>query len=368
MPDALAAATSGACAAAKAAPGTVSLSVIINNYNYEQFLPVTIESVLGQSVPVQLIVVDDCSTDGSRDVIRRYADRLQPVFLPVNSGQGAGFNAGFAEATGDLVMFLDADDFMLPGAVEAILGNYDPRTALYLYRMRYADEQGALGGLFPPMGIRLASGDVSAELRRTGRYAGTITSGMVCSRAALAKVMPMDAAAFRYGGDGHVAVALPLQGPVKASDTAICGYRLHGRQHTNASPDALTKRARWRISHDEERYKVLRAQAAALGLPVADDLGTKDEIHIKERIISLMFEPALHPIASDRIGDLLKQARGLTLSQGQGARRYLRALWWTLLAWLPPAARRKLFLYEVAPATRPRWFTALVRTLKRGRG
>ena len=368
MPDALAAATSGASAAAKAAPGAVSLSVIINNYNYEQFLPVTIESVLGQSVPVQLIVVDDCSTDGSRDVIRRYADRLQPVFLPVNSGQGAGFNAGFAEATGDLVMFLDADDFMLPGAAEAILGSYDPNTALYLYRMHYADEQGALGGLFPPRGVRLASGDVSAELRQTGRYAGTITSGMVCSRAALAKVMPMDAEAFRYGGDGHVAVALPLQGPVTASDTAICGYRLHGRQHTNASPDALTKRARWRISHDAERYKVLRAQAAALGLPVADDLGAKDEIHIKERIISLMFEPALHPIASDRLGDLLNQARGLTLSQGAGAKRYLRALWWTLLAILPPAARRKLFLYEVAPATRPSWFTALVHTLKRLRG
>lgn len=368
MPDALAAATSGASAAATAAPGAVSLTVIINNYNYEQFLPVTIESVLGQSVPVQLIVVDDCSTDGSRDVIRRYADRLQPVFLPVNSGQGAGFNAGFSEATGDLVMFLDADDFMLPGAVEAILGNYDPYTALYLYRMHYADEQGALGGLFPPLGVRFANGDVSAQLRQTGRYAGTITSGMVFSRAALSKVMPMDPEAFRYGGDGHVAVAVPLHGPVKASDTAICGYRLHGRQHTNASPDALTKRARWRISHDEERYKVLRVQSAALGLPVADDLGTKDEIHIKERIISLMFEPALHPIASDRIGDLLKQARALTLSQGTGAKRYLRALWWTLLAMLPPAARRKLFLYEVAPATRPRWFTALVRTLKRRRG
>ena len=368
MPDALASATSGASAAPAAAPGHVSLSVIINNYNYEQFLPVTIESVLGQSVPVQLIVVDDCSTDGSRDVIQRYADRLQPVFLPVNSGQGAGFNAGFAVATGDLVMFLDADDFMLPGAVETILSNHDPHAALYLYRMRYADEQGALGGMFPSLGFRFAHGDVSAELRRTGRYAGTITSGMVFARTALAKAMPIDPEAFRYGGDGHVAVAVPLYGPVKASDTAICGYRLHGRQHTNASPDALTKRARWRISHDEERYKVLRAQSAALGLPVADDLGAKDEHHIKERIISLMFEPTLHPVASDRLADLLQQARGLALNQRTGARRYLRALWWSLLASLPPAAQRRLFLYEVAPTTRPKWFTALVRAVKSRRG
>jgi len=368
MPDPIANATSAVCPSATTAPGSVSLSVIINNYNYAQFLPVTIESVLGQSVPVQLIVVDDCSTDGSRDVIRRYADRLQLVFLKVNSGQGAGLNAGFAEATGDLVMFLDADDFMLPGAVEAILRNYDPQTALYLYRMRYGDEQGTLGGFYPPLSTRFASGDVSSQLRQTGRYAGTITSGMVCSRAALAKMMPMDPEAFRYGGDGHIAVGLPLYGPVKASDTAICCYRLHGRQHTNPSPDALTKRARWRISHDAERYKVLRAQAAALDLPVAADLGTRDPANIKERIISLMFDPQLHPIATDRLGNLLHQARRLALTQGSGARRYLRALWWSLLAGLPPAARRKLFLYEVAPATRPRWFTALVRAIRRPRG
>jgi len=368
MPDALAPATSAASAAEKAARDSVSLSVVINNYNYEQFLPVTIESVLGQSVPVQLIVVDDCSTDGSRDVIRRYQDRLQPVFLPVNSGQGAGFNAGFAAAAGDLVMFLDADDFMLPGAVEAILGNYHPSTALYLYRMRYADEQGVLGGFFPPLGLRFADGDVSAELRQTGRYAGTITSGMVFSRTALAKVMPIDPEAFRYGGDGHVAVAVPLHGPVKASDTAICGYRLHGRQHTNASPDALTKRARWRMSHDEERYKVLRAQSALLGLPVAGDLGVKDPLNTKERIISLMFEPHLHPDKSDRLAGLIKRARQLTLSQGSGAGRYLRALWWTLLLWAPGPVQRRLFLFEIAPATRPRWFTALVRTVRRWRG
>ncbi|MGA1343407.1 MAG: glycosyltransferase family 2 protein [Hyphomonas sp.] len=368
MPDPIAKATSAARPAVTPAPASVSLSVVINNYNYEQFLPVTIESVLGQSVSVQLIVVDDCSTDGSRDVIRRYADRLKPVFLPVNSGQGAGLNAGFAEATGDLVMFLDADDFMLPGAAEAILRNYDPQTALYLYRMRYGDEQGALGGYYPPLSTRFASGDVSPQLRQTGRYAGTITSGMVCSRAALVRIMPMDPEAFRYGGDGHIAVALPLYGLVKASDTAICCYRLHGRQHTNPSPDALTKRARWRISHDAERYKVLRAQSAALGLPVAEDLGTNDHANIKERIISLIFDPQLHPIASDRLGNLLKQARRLALSQGTGARRYLRALWWSLLASLPASTRRKLFLYEVAPATRPRWFTALVRAIRKPRG
>lgn len=365
MPDAIAPATTGASENAAAAARPVSLSVIINNYNYEPFLAFTIESVLGQSVPVQLIVVDDCSTDGSRDVIRRYGDRVQPIFQPVNAGQAAGFNAGFAAATGDLVLFLDADDFLLPGAVETILSNYHPDTALYLYRMYYADDQGKLGGVFPPLGVPLAQGDISADVRRTGRYAGTITSGLVCARSALRHVMPIDPEAFRIGGDGYLSAVLPLYGPLQAFDTPVSAYRLHGRQHSNASPDALTKRARWRIFHDGERYKALRMHGARLGLTVADDLGEQDPLYIKERIISLMFEPAMHPIEGDRIEDLLKRARALALSQGTGMRRYLRACWWTLLAWSPPAARRRLFLYEVAPSTRPRWFTSLVRAVRR---
>src|SRR3990167_6113302 len=91
-----------------------ALSVIITNYNYARYLPTAIENVLSQDEAIELIVVDDCSTDNSRDVIEPYGDRLIPVLLPVNRGQGAGFNAGFAKAHGELVMFLDADDFLLP--------------------------------------------------------------------------------------------------------------------------------------------------------------------------------------------------------------------------------------------------------------
>lgn len=368
MPDAIETQTPEAVQGTPSGRAGASLTIIINNFNYEPFLPAAIESVLNQSVPAQLIVVDDCSTDGSRAAILKYADRLTPVFQPVNSGQGAAFNAGFAQATGDLVLFLDSDDFLLPDAVEHILGNYDEQIALYMYRMRYADEHGALSGVFPPLEAPFAEGDVSSLVRANGRYAGTITSGLVCSRTKLAKIFPLDPEAFRIGADGAVSVALPLHGTVKGSDKVISAYRLHGRQHSNSGPEALTKRARWRIEHDEQRYKLLREESAKLGLPVADDLASKDQLNIRERIVSLMFEPALHPVETDRIDDLLKQARSLTLSQGAGAKRYLRALWWTLLAVLPPAAQRKLFLYEVAPATRPSWFTALVRTLKRRRG
>ena len=121
-------------------------SVVITNYNYANFITRAIDSVLSQDVEIELVVVDDCSTDNSREVIQSFGDRVIPVFLAENVGQGGGFNAGLEIATGDLVQFLDADDFLLPGAANRILANYDPKVAMYLYRMRYADLEDNLGG------------------------------------------------------------------------------------------------------------------------------------------------------------------------------------------------------------------------------
>lgn len=344
-----------------------TLSVVVTNFNYERYLPASIDSLLSQSVPVQVIVVDDCSTDNSRAVIARYGERIEAVLQPVNGGHGAGFNAGFARATGDLVMFLDADDFLLPGSAKMILDNFDPAAAAYFYRMRYTDESGVLGGFYPPLSVPFSSGDITALLCARGRFNGTITSGLVFSRKALAQVMPMDAEKYRQGGDGYLSTVAPLYGLVRAFDTPLSAYRIHGAQHSSPGPDNLARRARWRISHDAARYASLRDHAARRSLVVAPDLGENDALHIKERLISLMFEPASHPVPGDTVAALLKRSRALSLEQNRGLYRHLRAAWWTLLLVLPSFLRRRLFLYEISPNTRPAWFTKTVRALKRGR-
>ncbi|MEL6334977.1 MAG: glycosyltransferase, partial [Cyanobacteria bacterium J06626_26] len=93
---------------------SILVSVIISNYNYGRFITEAIESVLNQRYSnVELIVVDDGSTDNSRDIIQSYSHRLISVFQ-ANSGQGAAFNAGLAQASGDIICFLDADDYYRP--------------------------------------------------------------------------------------------------------------------------------------------------------------------------------------------------------------------------------------------------------------
>lgn len=345
----------------------VRLSVIVTNYNYARYLPVAIDSLLSQPEPIEIIVVDDCSTDNSREIIGSYGDKIIPVLQPVNVGQAAGFNIGFALATGDLVLFLDADDFLLPGAARLILENYDPGLAACFYRMNYADSEGSVYGMFPAPGIPFSQGDISPQLRRRGRYNGTITSGIVFSRVALGNAMPMNVEAFRIGADGYLSTIVPLYGPVGAHDDVISAYRLHSEQHSNPGLDSFVRRARWRMLHDKARYTALEEHCARLGLDVARDLGAHDAIHLKERVISLMFDPDGHPYPEDTMGGLLRQMCAVTLLHGRGGYRYLRGGWLTLLSVLPDRPRKRLFRFEIEPASRPRWFTNLVRAVKRGR-
>src|SRR5881628_3728499 len=88
------------------------VSIVVVNYNYGRFVAEAIDSALAQTHDcVQVIVVDDGSTDDSRAVIERYRDRILPV-LKENGGQASAFNAGFRHALGSAVIFLDADDML----------------------------------------------------------------------------------------------------------------------------------------------------------------------------------------------------------------------------------------------------------------
>jgi glycosyltransferase involved in cell wall biosynthesis len=86
------------------------VSIIINNYNYDRFLAEAIDSALNQTyTDIEVIVVDDGSTDNSHKIISSYGDRIIPV-LKSNGGQCSAINAGFSVCKGEIICFLDADD------------------------------------------------------------------------------------------------------------------------------------------------------------------------------------------------------------------------------------------------------------------
>lgn len=332
------------------------LSVVITCYNYGTFVADAINSILQQEPSVDIVVVDDCSKDNSRDVIASFGDQITAVFQDVNQGHGGGFNKGFSVTNPDtdLVMFLDADDFLLPGAVDAIVGNYQADTVMYHYRMRYADEAGALGGVHPAMRIALGQGDISKQLRETGRYNAQITSGIVFSRQALENVMPMDSESYRQGGDGYLSAVVPLYGVCQSFDTAISGYRLHGMQHSKFQA-AYAKRARWRISHDEERYQSIRQHSEKLGLSVSDDLPNRDPAHLEERLVSVLFDPENHPIAGDTVTSLSAKIADVQVTE---------KAFWNGFSIAPSGLKRIIMQWRIDPQTRPR---VLVKVWRFGR-
>jgi len=91
------------------------VSVVIRTYNRAHLLGEAIESVLGQTIrDLELIVVDDGSTDETPDLLDRYSGRIRAVFLAHTANPAAVFNAGIRLAQGEYVAFLDSDDIWLP--------------------------------------------------------------------------------------------------------------------------------------------------------------------------------------------------------------------------------------------------------------
>jgi len=100
---------------------SLKISIVTISFNQAQFLEECILSVLNQNYPnIEYIVVDPGSTDGSRDIIEKYRDRIKHVIYEKDDGPADGLNKGFAKATGDIYGFLNSDDTLLSGALSRI--------------------------------------------------------------------------------------------------------------------------------------------------------------------------------------------------------------------------------------------------------
>jgi glycosyltransferase involved in cell wall biosynthesis len=96
----------------------VKISVVTISFNQAPYLEQAIRSVLDQNYPdLEYIVVDPGSTDGSRDIIERYRDRIAHIVYEPDKGPADGLNKGFARASGKIYGYLNSDDVLLSGAL-----------------------------------------------------------------------------------------------------------------------------------------------------------------------------------------------------------------------------------------------------------
>jgi glycosyltransferase involved in cell wall biosynthesis len=167
-------------------------SIVITNYNYGRFLAAAIESALIQTYqPLEVIVVDDGSTDNSRGIIAGYGVRIKAV-LKKNDGLASAFNAGFEASAGEIVCLLDSDDLFLPEKVREVMDVYQahPEIGWCIHPLRRETAEGGIIGNTP--GARAGAVDLRRQIR-----AGSIvamsppTTGLTFRRALLEKILPM---------------------------------------------------------------------------------------------------------------------------------------------------------------------------------
>lgn len=211
-----------------------AVSIIVTAYNYERFVVAAIESALAQGPRVEVIVVDDGSTDNTPAVLAPYADRVT-VIRQDNGGQGAAFTAGIEAAGGELIMLLDADDVLLPEAVDRLrsAASDHPDAVMFQHRLTMIDGDGhPTGETMPEPGRPLVAGDLRSRLLAApDDIPWQPASGLAFRRHAVSRVVPIPAEPFRICADVYLMNTVALYGPVAAIEEPGAGYRTHG---TNA--------------------------------------------------------------------------------------------------------------------------------------
>lgn len=249
----------------RAAGGKPLASVIVNNYNYARFVGDAINSALAQTyAPLEVLVVDDGSTDGSREIISGYRE-IVPIFKQ-NGGQASAFNAGFAKSKGDVVIFLDADDILLPEAVEqAVEVLSEPGVVKVHWPLWEIDADGRRTGRVQPI-RELSEGDLREKTIRHGPLAGEAspTSGNAWSRPFLDQILPMPEQEFPINSDGYLVTLAWIYGTVRAVAEPLGLYRVHGRNHFVS----LTPAVKLRRQYDMylRRCEALAGHLAAMGV------------------------------------------------------------------------------------------------------
>ncbi len=310
------------------------VSIVIPNYNYGRYLRAAIDGALAQTYsPVEVIVVDDGSTDESREVIESYEKRILPI-IKANGGHGSAVNAGFAASYGEIVIFLDADDELLPEAVDQVVKAWHPGVAKAQFQLEMVDERGKpLGMRVPTFDDFIPNGDIRDRIARFGEYPSSPSSGNAYSRAALNRLMPMDESIWVAGAEKSLVFLTPFFGDVVSLCAPLGRYRIHTANDSRFEGRHLEALHR-RLSAVYFVPETICLVAASKGIELDPRVLGSTSRELKLRMASIRLDPMTHPIAGDtRLGLLVKGIRASLREPDLSPRiRAKQTAWFVLMA------------------------------------
>ncbi len=265
------------------------VSALINNYNYGAYISEAIESVLAQSYcDWELIIVDDGSTDDSREIIEKYVHeypkKIRALFKE-NGGQASCFNAGFALSHGDIIAFLDSDDYWYPEKLANIVKWHDKYDFVGHGKYYSNEEQEKL--VIRNKKINQIDGKYYARKYGLFDHYNITTSTMSCKRALAEKIFPMPEEGFRICADHYVKFAALYYEGIHYEPAFLSFYRIHG--HNGFVDSSLSKRANYISFFDYITVEYFNRRLSDAGLPLAKHM-TAESIKEMKRELGCGYE------------------------------------------------------------------------------
>ncbi len=202
-----------------------TITVVIGNYNYERFIGEAIESALAQE-NAGVLVIDDGSTDRSRDIIDSYGERVRKIYKE-NQGQSSVYNLALAIVNTEYVLFLDSDDVLYPDATREALQAFASGDFVKVqFRLDVIGDDGAHTGAYVPNSR--PPHNCASLLRRGWLYPSPPASGNAYRVSALRSIFPIPMQKkHRKAADFFAIYGVALTGHICALETPLGGYRVH---------------------------------------------------------------------------------------------------------------------------------------------
>jgi glycosyltransferase involved in cell wall biosynthesis len=240
------------------------MTIVICNYNHARFLADAIDSSLSQDyAETRVLVIDDGSTDGSREIIESYGKRIEALYKQ-NGGQVSAYNDAVNMIDTEFVILLDSDDLLYKGAVSEVMRVFEAGDfAKVQFRLDVVDSAGKPSGTYVPHSA--APIDCGSLLRRGWLYPSPPASGNAYRTSALKQIFPVpEASTNRYGADFYAIYGIALLGAIATIPKSLGAYRVHRTEDTSPdfansasndkAPKALPKR--WAILRQMARSRL----------------------------------------------------------------------------------------------------------------
>jgi glycosyltransferase involved in cell wall biosynthesis len=206
------------------------VTVLITTYNYGQFIEEAIDSVLAQDFPldkVEILVVDDGSTDDTSERVKKYGSRIKYFYKP-NGGQASALNVGIAKARGQIIALLDADDLFLPGKLARVANAFEQDTTLGMVYHRLWEWHMQTDDRREWRHFNPVSGNIHKVPDQFLLYVTQPTSCIIFRRTSLNRLLPIPET-IRMLADCYLVALIPFLSPILAIPEFLGTYRIHGR-------------------------------------------------------------------------------------------------------------------------------------------